>query len=145
MKACRKLRGTRDIDLIYAHILNTAGAWNDDQGYFDKSPGYFLESLQIRRTYLGEDDDEISGILHNISLSYFNLKQYKECLEYRQQSVNSILPMPESDVRVNKLLKRDFTLARVWIYQGKVTEAEEALLQLLRDSIKAKNWFMEVQ
>ncbi|KAI1427346.1 hypothetical protein F5Y12DRAFT_792364 [Xylaria sp. FL1777] len=141
LNACREIRGPKELELIYAHILNTVGAQQDDLGHSKFAIPYFLECLEIRRKYLDPADEELSGVLHNISLNHLNLKQYTQCLDFRQQSVDSINLMPPSKAKANKLAKRKYVLARCLFSQKHYVEAHRQLDETLQELLTVGDWF----
>lgn len=141
LEACRRLGPSKRHELKLAHICNTAGAWKDDQGCFREAVDYFLGCHRVRKKNLPGADDEISGVLHNISLNFLNARKYDECLDYRQQSVNSIELMPPSSVRDTKAEKREHVLGRCLVYQGHYRKCEEVFLRALVTVEAPKNWF----
>ncbi|KAI0433436.1 hypothetical protein F5Y09DRAFT_298923 [Xylaria sp. FL1042] len=142
LNACQELRGPEEIEMIYAHIHNTAGAKEDDLGNFKLAIPHFLECLTIRRKYLDPADDELSGVLHNISLNHLNSKQYAKCLDFRQQSVDSINLMPHSAAKLNKLAKRKYVLGRCLCMQQHYEEAHRQLDEALQELLPLGDWFM---
>ncbi|KAI1125146.1 P-loop containing nucleoside triphosphate hydrolase protein [Nemania abortiva] len=144
LRACRQIRGPEEIELIYAHIRNTQGAQHDDRGLFELAIPYFKECLEIRKKYLDPADEELSGVLHNISLNHLNLKQYSQCLDFRQQSVDSINLMPDSEPKSNKLAKRKYVLGRCLFRQKHYEEARQQLEEALKELLPLGDTFMIV-
>jgi hypothetical protein len=143
--ACKRLKHLNGIELIYVHLCNTASAWDDDRGYFQRAEPRFLECLAIRRKYLDKNNDEISGALHNISLNYLHSMKFDECLDYRQQSLDIIARMPVSTVRDLKAAKQKYTLGRCQTFQGYFVKARVTLYEVLEDLKTLKitdSWFM---
>ncbi|KAL7788775.1 P-loop containing nucleoside triphosphate hydrolase protein [Trichoderma afarasin] len=145
LDACEKLRGkygSDEIDVIYAHMLNTSAILDEIRGFFDTQIEKLNQVLEIRKRVLTANHEEISGILNNVCLAYESAMQFSEAFEYREKSLEVCRKHPPSRSRETKFKKRELVFSRLLLATGRLEEAKDLFPSLLQYFESIKNWFL---
>ncbi|EHK23902.1 uncharacterized protein TRIVIDRAFT_221152 [Trichoderma virens Gv29-8] len=142
--ACERSRILKlvEVEVIYAHMLNTSAILDGIRCSFDSQIEKLHKVREIRMSKLPEDDEEISGVLNNLSLAYESNMQFDKALEYREQSLEVCLKHAESKSRETKIKKRLLTLARILVATNKLEEAQILFPGLLEYFKNIESWLL---
>lgn len=112
-----------------ATSLNNLALLYESQGRYSKAEPLFIQTLALRRKYMGEEHPDVATSLHNLALLYESQGKYSEAEPLLLQAL--MLTRKYMGEEHPDFASSLHNLAGVYRFQGKYSEAERLYIQAL--------------
>ena len=141
--ACKKLGDQAEALRVYGNFCTAAAASYENRGFFEEAEAYQRECLECRLKSHGEEAvADTASAYRRLSLIDEGLGRLDQYYQNRDKAVEIVNDIPSSSPQPYWMLEWNCSLARVLIRQGKYSEAEAHLQNLVATFEGTSKWYI---